>query len=437
MIKIFSENRKSMALTLGYLSILIHLIIAPVFLGEPLPAYHPLKEERVVIERANKTSGQFGGAWSSNVGKKFEAVSDHFGNGELEQAMNILQAMHSWNLSKFERAYVYQFMGFIYVQQNNIDKAIEVFKKCIQLDSLSTFQHQSTLFNLASLYGAEENWDLTIESLMQWFEHEVDPVPEGYIMTGIAYFQKGNPLTALPYIHIANMKSIKPHENWFQLELAILFTNKQFDEAIEVLKKMATNWPEKEKYWETMAGVYMEIQRDPDALSALTLGYKNNAISKEKSLENLARLNLFLEIPYQAAVIVQENIDNGSLEKNEANLKLLLGSWTAAREFDEAIKVIDILAPMTNQGDLYIQKAMLLNEKGDWEGVRTAAKQALETGTIDKPGDVYILLGMAYTELEEYEQAIDSFEKVLEVGAERNKKNAEAWIEYVSDRQGS
>jgi len=265
----------------------------------------------------------------------------------------------------------------------------------------------------------------------------VDPVPEGYIMTGIAYFQKGTPLTALPYIHIANTKSIKPHENWFQLELAILFTNKQFDEAIEVLKKMATHWPEKEKYWETMAGVYMEIQRDPDALSALTLGYKNNAISKEKTLENLARLNLFLEIPYQAAVIVQENIDNGSLEKNEANLKLLLGSWTAAREFDEAIKVIDILAPMTNQGDLYIQKAMLLNEKGDWEGVRTAAKQALETGTIDKPGDIYILLGMAYTELEEYQQAIDSFKKVLEVGAERNKKNAEAWIKYVSDRLGS
>jgi tetratricopeptide (TPR) repeat protein len=148
-------------------------------------------------------------------------------------------------------------------------------------------------------------------------------------------------------------------------------------------------------------------------------------------------LNLFLEIPYKAAVIVQENIDNGSIEKNEANLKLLLGSWTAAREFDEAIKVIDILAPMTNQGNLYIQKAMLLNEKGDWEGVRTAAEQALETGTIDKPGDIYILLGMAYTELEEYEQAIDSFKKVLEVGAERNKKNAEAWIEYVSDRLGS
>ena len=92
---------------------------------------------------------------------------------------------------------------------------------------------------------------------------------------------------------------------------------------------------------------------------------------------------------------------------------------------------------MTNQGNLYIQKAMLLNEKGDWEGVRTAAEQALETGTIDKPGDIYILLGMAYTELEKYEQAIDSFKKVLEVGVERNKKNAEAWIEYVSDRLGS
>ena len=159
--------------------------------------------------------------------------------------------------------------------------------------------------------------------------------------------------------------------------------------------------------------------------------------AKKKHWKNLARLSLYLEIPYQAASIVEENINNGSLERNEKNLRLLLGAWTAAREFDQAIGVINILAPMINDGDLYIQKAMLLNEKGDWEGIKVAASEALNTGNLGKPGDIYILKGMAQTELEEYDQAISSFEKAVELGTDGNKRNAEAWIEYVTDRKGT
>ena len=397
-----------------------------------LPKYHPLREDREVLDRPNSVR-QF----SYNVNKKFEGVSDRFGNGDLDGAMQSLESMLKWNLSKYEKAVVYQFMGFVFVQQNKIDDAIKVFSKTVDLNVLSNTQHQSTQFNLASLYGSREEWDLTINALMKFYEFEREPVAESYIMTGIAYFQKGLPLEALPYIHIANEKAIKPKESWLQLELAILFINKRYDEAIEVVKKLSTYWPEKEKYWETMAGTYMEMQKDANALAALSLGYKNNAISKAETLENLARLNLYLEIPYQAATLIEKNIQDGNIENSEKNLRLLLGAWTAAREFNKAIAVIDILAPITGEGKLYIQKAMLLNENGDWEGVKDATEKALYDEELENKGDVFILRGMAETELGYYDQAIESFTQAMEIGTETNKKNAEAWIEYVGDRRGS
>ena len=397
-----------------------------------LPKYHPLREDREVLDRPNSVR-QF----SYNVNKKFEGVSDRFGNGDLDGAMQSLESMLKWNLSKYEKAVVYQFMGFVFVQQNKIDDAIRVFSKTVDLNVLSNTQHQSTQFNLASLYGSREEWDLTINALMKFYEFEREPVAESYIMTGIAYFQKGLPLEALPYIHIANEKAIKPKESWLQLELAILFINKRYDEAIEVVKKLSTYWPEKEKYWETMAGTYMEMQKDANALAALSLGYKNNAISKAETLENLARLNLYLEIPYQAATLIEKNIQDGNIENSEKNLRLLLGAWTAAREFNKAIAVIDILAPITGEGKLYIQKAMLLNENGDWEGVKDATVKALYDEELENKGDVFILRGMAETELGYYDQAIESFTQAMEIGTETNKKNAEAWIEYVGDRRGS
>ena len=311
--------------------------------SESLPQYHPLKENRVALERPNSARQM-----AYNVNKKFEGIADRFGNGDLEGAMKSLTTMLEWNLSQYEKAVVYQFMGFVYVQQNKIDEAIDVFSKCVNLNVLSNTQHQSTVFNLASLYGSKEQWDLAISSLMDFYKFEADPASESYIMAGIAYFQKGQPLEALPYITIANIKSLEPKESWLQLELAILFLNKRYDDAVNIVKQLATYWPEKEKYWETMAGAYMEMQKDADALAALNLGYKNNAIEKKETLESLARLSLYLEIPYQAAVIMEENMDAGLIERNEDNLRLLLGAWTSAREFDEAIEVIDVLAPMLN-----------------------------------------------------------------------------------------
>lgn len=397
-----------------------------------LSLYHPLRADRIAIERKNSSK-----RLSYNVEKKFHGVSDRFGNGDLDGAMATLESMLDWNVTKYEKATIYQFMGFIHVQQDNVDEAIKSFKKTVDLDILSNIQHQSTQFNLASLYGAQEKWDLAIDALMNFYKFQQEPAAEAYIMSGIAYFQKGQPLEALPYIHIANQTALKPKEQWLQLELAILFINKRYDEAIEVVKKLSTYWPEKEKYWETMAGTYMEMQKDADALAALSLGYKNDAISKVETLENLARLNLYLEIPYQAATLIEKNIDNGSIESNEENLRLLLGAWTAAREFEKAIGVIDILAPLTGEGKLYIQKAMLLNENGDWEGVQDATEKALTDDELENPGDVYILRGMAETELGDYDQAIESFSQAIEIGSEKNKRNAQAWIDYVSDRTGT
>ena len=43
---------------------------------------------------------------------------------------------------------------------------------------------------------------------------------------------------------------------------------------------------------------------------------------------------------------------------------------------------------------------------------------------------------MAHTELKEYQEAVGSFTKAIEFGTDTNKRNAEAWLDYVSDREG-
>ncbi|GIS40394.1 MAG: hypothetical protein Ct9H90mP13_02400 [Pseudomonadota bacterium] len=52
---------------------------------------------------------------------------------------------------------------------------LKVFKQVVDLNVLSNSQHQSTQFNLASLYGSQEKWDLAIETLMKFYIFEKEP----------------------------------------------------------------------------------------------------------------------------------------------------------------------------------------------------------------------------------------------------------------------
>ena len=89
------------------------MIALPLLLGvyteysisESLPEYHPLREDRVAIERPNSARQM-----TNNVNKKFEGIADRFGDNDFEGAMENLEKMLSWNLTKYEEAVVYQIM---------------------------------------------------------------------------------------------------------------------------------------------------------------------------------------------------------------------------------------------------------------------------------------------------------------------------------------
>ena len=107
----FLHNKKTDFLVFSKLWGTIFFGITETFSAEKLPSYHPLTEERTALERRS-TAPQM----NYNVNKKFESVAERFGDGDLEGAMKSLQSMVNWNINDYERAVIYQFMGFVYVQ---------------------------------------------------------------------------------------------------------------------------------------------------------------------------------------------------------------------------------------------------------------------------------------------------------------------------------
>jgi tetratricopeptide (TPR) repeat protein len=372
--------------------------------------------------------------------RRLSAIHEQLGENQYADALKGLNALNTGNLNDYEAAMVNQTYGYVYAAQGKYDQAIPYFEKALQLDSLPNSAHFGLMYSLAQLYAGQDQHQKTVDLMLEYLKFQCDPPAQAYIALGSSYASLNRFNDALPYVKKAIEKAgDKAQESWYLLELAIYFEQKDFASAARQLTVMVSMWPDKLKYWEMLSGAYQEQQKDLEALATLMLAYRKGLLYEgppdqvEKRLLNIVRTNMFVEVPFVAGQILETELAKGRIEANEKNLALLLNAWTQAREFDKAIATIDRLAPLKDDGELYLQKAQLLAEKSDWTGTITAARQALEKGNLKKPGGAYLLIGIAANEVRDWQQALDALNEARKYD-DTTRRQAADWIKFVEDR---
>ncbi len=396
-----------------------------------LPAWHPLRPDRVAEEREEPATSM-----SESFYRRLSRAHELLDEDNLGEALELMDRIRPGRLSDYEGAQLYQTYGFAYSQMDREDEAFEAFGKCLELNALPTAVQQGIVYSMAGYYAGQERFEESNETLLRWFRYQAERVPEAYILMGANFAQREMMREALPYVVLANQLSEEPNENWRNLQLAIHVELEQFPDAIDLLKENIGIWPGNLRYYVVLSSLYMQTQNDEGALAALTIPWFRGMLVEETDILNLARLNLFLESPVRAGMVLEEAMKRGHVEENADNLRVLLNAWTLAREMDRAVNTIDKLAQLSEDGEYYHRKAMLLNESGDWEGVVESCRRALEKGGLERPGDVWVLQGVALAELRRFDEAITAFESARRSGNDNIRRNANAWIGYVRDRTG-
>lgn len=366
--------------------------------------------------------------------RRFDTIQTLFSENRYQETLTAVENYLKADLNPYERAMGEQIYGFTLISLDRLNEAVPRFEKAIELDALPNNAHFSMMRSLAQLYASREEWQKSIDMMTQYLRYQPTPSPEDSIMMAQNYAQMNRYRDALPWVNRAiDEGGAKAQESWYQLKLAIYFELKDYRGALPVLKILVARWPNKLTYWETMAGAHQELNQDADALAALMTAYDGGLITTQPKLLNLVRMSMFLELPYQGGQILSRAIEAGQVEANAANLRLLLQAWTSAREYNRAGAVIDRLAPMTGEGDLFVQKARLMMEQNQWQPTVDAARQALELGNVDKPGAAWLMIGIAEMELGNLREARRAFQQAQEFDA-NTRRQAREWQRFVEDR---
>ena len=412
---------------------LVSVVFTPTAAGQSnasdLPQWHPLRADRVADERELPSTTMSEGFYT-----RLSRVHEMLDDDSTEEALELMDRIRPNRIGKYEAAQLHQTYGFVYLQLGRDDEALDAFQKCLELDALPTHQQQGIVYSVAGLHAGNERYEESNAALLRWFRYESDPMAEAYVFMGANFARRELMPEALPYVVRANQLAEQPNENWRDLQLAIHVRLDQLAEAINLLKDNIGIWPEKLRNYVVLSGLYTQTRQDEGALAALLIPWQRGMLVVEADILNLVRLNLFLENPARAGMILSEAMERGHVEESSENFKLLLNSWTMARETDRAVDTIDKLARLADDGEIHYRKAMLLNETGEWEGVVESCRLAMEKGGLEKPGEVWLLQGVALAELGRFDQAIAAFESAMQSGSDNVRRNASTWIGYVEER---
>jgi len=366
--------------------------------------------------------------------KRLSKIHELMGEDRYDEALTEIGKMENMRLNDYEKALMWQTYGFIYSARGDFGRAIDYFERSLAEDALSTQAQQGMLYSLAGLYQSEGRYEDAIETMRSWFRYAEEPDAGAYILVAGSFAELERYGEALPCVQLAIETADKPREPWYQLELAIHMEEDDYRAAAGVLRTLIRLWPDKRRYWETLSGVYLELKEDQLALATMMAAYNRGLITDGAKILNLVRLNLYLDSPYVAGRILARGIEEGAVEGDADNLNLLRSAWTSAKEYDRAVAVIDRLGQLTGDPKYYMDKASILNEQARWEAAIAASRQALDAGT-ETPARAWLLMGMAYTELDRLGEALQAFDRVRETGDAKERQNAAAWIAFVRDRQ--
>ena len=123
------------------------------------------------------------------------------------------------------------------------------------------------------------------------------------------------------------------------------------------------------------------------------------------------------------------------IKENYKNLKLLADSWRMAQEIDKAIPVLEKASKLSKDGKAYVLLGNLYLFEDKLELAVSAIKKGLEKGKITKVSQVYLTLGQAYFELQEFDKAKKQFRIAARDKTKTIKSQANNWIKYTENEE--
>ena len=418
-----------------------------------------LKKQPVKYKKARALQA----STAKKMAKVYEALEVVDDKGEpapdMETVTRILTELRNDKdeLKSYDRSVMWNAWAYVYFSSEKYTQAMDAYRKLIAEPEVTIPLRTGALLSLGQLYMVQEDYERGIQYVLQW-QKEIEKVTaQSYALLGQAYFSLEDYKKSLSSIEtaikLAEEEGYKPRENWYVIMAANISEMKSEIGEKESLRRqlpiyeILVNLYPKKLYFIQLGGVYGQLGRERDYMITLKAAHAKDFLDKESEYKALAQLLLLNKNPYWAAevlisgqkkmiTIVDEETEEEKIvpvvKDTEKNLKLLADSLRMAQEIDRAIPVLEKSASMSKDGESYVLLGNLYLSEDRVNEAVASIKKGLEKGKIKNLSQVYLTLGQAYFELQEFEEAKKNFRIAARDKKKKIKTQANNCLLYTS-----
>jgi tetratricopeptide (TPR) repeat protein len=287
--------------------------------------------------------------------------------------------------------------------------------------------------NLASLYVEQEDYEKGLAGYIDWMDLPfIEPTSQDWYFLSQMYYMVEDFPSGLDAVNTAiSMEQAAGNlgeENWWSMRYYFQYQLEQIDDAIDTLIVLVENWT-KPNWVLSLAGQLAEQERDHEVVSLYSAAYERGWLTRSTEKVQLAQLYMNSNMGHNAARVLEAGLNDGSIEGNQQNWRLLSQAWQMTRDDISAIPALQRASEEADDGEVDRMLATSYARLGRWQECADSAQTALDRGDLDRPDYVYMQLGRCLINLREYTAAREAF--VEAARDDRQTQAAEQFLNFI------
>jgi len=388
---------------------------------------------------AQDEAPQEGRQFSAKSGEIVNAAVQLINTDQYQAALGELsKALAFPELNPYEKSVIYQMQGSALYEIKRTSEAIQAFENAISAGGLLPNESSQLRLNIGQLLIGEGQYVRGAEMIENWGRSGNTIKTQHVTLLVQAWVSSENYTRALPWAERWFNESNPKERKHFDL-LNFLYNNLgQPGKQADIVKQMINRWPE-------------DSGREQEAFEVNKMLYLGGALNTEADLLKVVQYYSFYDMPYQAAQILENEMNAGKINQNAERLVQLSDLYRQAREYKKAIPILERAAAQSGTGKLYADLGEALYNEGNCGKAETAFQEAMTRG-FDRGKSWMLIATCRYEDAQKEAREVckdttkaqraessknkkrnfakEAFQSVP--SSSREKRNANKWVTFIN-----
>ena len=346
------------------------------------------KEQKAEVRYPEATRTEPKEKGSAKTGKKLEKLIEAFNDSKFEEAKPLAaEILADGNANNYDKSLT-AFLAAQVAYNLNDNAAAEGFaKQAIELNGLDNNNHFTAMQFLAQLQIQDDKYAEGLATIDRYLAESKSTRPEDLVIKGNALYRLERFKEAAAALRQAVDASPQPKNEWLQLLMASYADAGQNAEAIQLAEQLAAKSPDDKKAQMNLASVYTQADQMDKASAILEKLRSAGQMTEEREYRQLYTTYANMDGKEKDTIaVINDGLAKGILKPDYQSYVALAQAYYYSDQIPQAIDAWKKGAPLSKDGETYLNLAKVLYQENRLAEAKEAAKSALAKG-VKKPDD--------------------------------------------------